>query len=35
MRIRGSTPVDKEAPANESPTGYPVWVSWIAVGGLI
>jgi len=28
---KGSTPVDKEAPANESPIGYPVWVSWIAV----
>ena len=32
---KGSTPVDKEAPANESPTGYPVWVSWIAVCGLM
>jgi spore maturation protein SpmA len=30
-----STPVDKDAPTNESPTGYPVWVSWIAVCGLM
>jgi spore maturation protein SpmA/spore maturation protein SpmB len=32
---KGSPPVDKEAPANEPPTGYPVWVSGIAVCGLM
>jgi spore maturation protein SpmA/spore maturation protein SpmB len=31
----GSTPSEKEEPANESSSGYPVWVSWVAVCALM
>jgi spore maturation protein SpmA/spore maturation protein SpmB len=31
----GTTPSEKEAPADESQAGYPVWVSWIAVCALM